>query len=177
MAQKTFHTLLKMYPDYKQSPQIESELLTVMEKSSTVEESNIRNQEFFNKYNRDGDWAKAQTDKRVIAKADSLAENHLYDAAVSYHQLALQKTDTMLYQTAAQGYDDFIKNYPASPHAGECHYNLAEIQFSLGNYQRAAEEYMAVSRRYPDPKYKETAAWNAIVASQNLLKKEGSQQK
>jgi TolA-binding protein len=177
MAQKTYHSLLKMYPDYKQSPQIESELLTVMEKSSTVEESNIRNQEFFNKYNRDGDWAKAQTDKRVIAKADSLAENHLYDAAVSYHQLALQKTDTMLYQTAAQGYDDFIKNYPASPRASECHYNLAEIQFSLGNYQRAAEEYMSVSRRYPDPKYKETAAWNAIVASQNLLKKEGSQPK
>jgi TolA-binding protein len=177
MAQKTYHTLLKMFPDYAQSPQIESELLTVMEKSSTVEESNIRNQEFFNKYNRDGDWAKAQTDKRVVAKADSLAENHLYDAAVSYHQLALQKTDTMLYQTAAQGYEDFIKNYPASPQAGECHYNLAEIQFSLGNYQRAAEEYMAVSRRYPDPKYKETAAWNAIVASQNLLKKEGPQPK
>jgi TolA-binding protein len=144
-----------------------------MEKSGSVEETNVRNQEFFSKYNRNGDWAKAQTDRGVIAKADSLAQNHLYDAAVSYHQLALQKSDTLLYQTAAEGYDDFIKNYPASVHAGECHYNLAEIQFSLGNYQRAAEEYMAVSRRYPDPKYKETAAWNAIVASQNLLKKEG----
>jgi TolA-binding protein len=177
MAQKTYHTMLKMYPDYKQSPQIESELLMVMEKSSTFEEANIRNQEYFNKYNRNGDWAKAQTDNRVIAKADSLAQNHLYDAAVSYHQLALQKSDAMLYQTAAEGYSDFIKNYPSSPRAGECHYNLAEIQFSLGNYQRAAEEYMAVSRRYPDPKYKETAAWNAIVASQNLLKKEGSKPK
>jgi TolA-binding protein len=177
MAQKTYRSLLKMYPDYRQSPQIESELLTVMEKSSTVEESNIRNQEFFNKYNRNADWAKAQTDKRSIVKADSLAENHLYDAAVSYHQLALQKTDTLLYQTAAQGYEDYIKNYPSTAHSGECHYNLAEIQFSLGNYQRAAEEYMAVSRRYPDPKYKETAAWNAIVASQNLLKKEGPQTK
>jgi TolA-binding protein len=177
MAQKTYRTLLKMYPDYKQSPLIESELLAVMEKSGSVEETNIRNQEFFGKYNRNGDWAKAQTDKGVVAKADSLSQNHLYDAAVSYHQLALQKSDTMLYQTAAEGYGDFIKNYPASAHAGECHYNLAEIQFSLGNYQRAAEEYMAVSRRYPDPKYKETAAWNAIVASQNMLKKEGPRQK
>jgi TolA-binding protein len=177
MAQKTYRTMLKMYPDYKQSPQIESELLTVMEKSSTVEETNIRNQEFFSKYNRNGDWAKAQSDSRAVGRADSLAQNHLYDAAVSYHQLALQKSDTLLYQTAAEGYGDFIKNYPASPRAGECHYNLAEIQFSLGNYQSAAEEYMAVSRRYPDPKYKETAAWNAIVASQNLLKKEGPQPK
>jgi TolA-binding protein len=166
-----------MYPDYKQSPLIESEMLTVMEKSGTVEETNIRNQEFFGKYNRNGEWAKAQTDARVVAKADSLSQGHLYDAAVSYHQLALQKSDTLLYQTASEGYSEFIENYPASPHAGECHYNLAEIQFSLGNYQRAADEYMAVSRRYPDPKYKETAAWNAIVASQNLLKKEGPQPK
>jgi TolA-binding protein len=49
---------------------------------------------------------------------------------------------------------------------------MAEIIFSLGDYERAAEEYIAVSKRYPDSKYRETAAWNAIVASQNLLKKE-----
>jgi hypothetical protein len=32
-----------------------------------------------------------------------------------------------------------------------------------------------VSRRYPDSNYKENAAWNAIVASQNLLKLEKPQ--
>jgi TolA-binding protein len=175
MAQKTYRTLLKMYPQYSESPLIESELLAVLEKSSTVEESNIRNQEYFTKYNRNGDWAKEQTNKKAVAMADSLAQNHLYTAAESYHQLALQKNDTLLYQSAAEGYEDYIKQYPSSPHAGECHYNLAEIQFSLGKYERAAEEYMAVSRQYDDPKYREMAAWNAIVASQNLLKKEGVQ--
>jgi TolA-binding protein len=173
MSQKTYRALLKMYPQYQQSPLIESELLTVMEKSSTVEETNIRNQEFFEKYNKKGEWAKAQTDKKVVALADSLASNHLYSAAESFHQLALQKNDTLLYQTAANGYEDFIRSYPDSKRAGECHYNLAEIQFSLGRYERATEEYMAVSRRYDDPKYREMAAWNAIVASQNMLKTEG----
>ena len=71
-----------------------------------------------------------------------------------------------------ENYENFIKSYPLSPHASECHYNLAEIRFSLGDYQQAAEDYIAVSMRYPDSKYRETAAWNAIVASQNLLKKE-----
>ena len=175
MSQKTYRALLKLYPDYKQSPQIESELLAVMEKSSTVDESNIRNVEFFDKYNKESEWSKAQADARAVVKADSLAQNHLYDAAVSYHQLALQKNDTLLYTTASESYEDFIRHYPTAARAGECHYNLAEIQFSIGNYQRAAEEYIAVSKRYPDSKYKETAAWNAIVASQNLLKKEGSQ--
>ncbi len=175
LSQKTYHTLLKLYPDYKQSPQIESELLAVMEKSSTLDETNIRDIEFFNKYNKRSDWSKAQTEPRAVALADSLAQNHLYDAAINYHQLALQKNDTLLYTTASETYESFIQHYPLSPRAGECHYNLAEIQFSIGNYQRAATEYMAVSRRYPDSKYRETAAWNAIVASQNLLKREGGQ--
>jgi TolA-binding protein len=174
MAQKTYRALLKMYPEYRQSPLIESELLAVMEKSSTTEEANIRHVEFFNKYGKNGDWAKAQTDAGAIVMADSLAASHLYDAAVSYHQLALQKNDTLLYSTASEEYEDFIRSYPKSTHAGECHYNLAEIQFSMGNYKRAAEEYIAVSKRYPDSKYRETAAWNAIVASQNFLKKEGT---
>jgi outer membrane protein assembly factor BamD (BamD/ComL family) len=61
--------------------------------------------------------------------------------------------------------------------ANECHYNLAEILFSTGDYYKAAEEYIAVSKRYPDSKYRETAAWNAIVASQNLLKEEGDKKR
>ena len=108
----------------------------------------------------------------MARRGDSLACQLLYDVAISYHQLALQKNDTALYTTASDNYQSFIQNYPASPHAGECHYNYAEILFSLGNYQKAAEEYIIVSKRYPDSKYRETAAWNAIVASQNLLKKE-----
>ena len=66
----------------------------------------------------------------------------------------------------------YFRMYPQTKRANECHYNFAEIKFSLGDYERAAEEYMAVSKRYPDSKYRETAAWNAIVASQNLLKQE-----
>lgn len=173
MSQKTYRALLSLYPDYRQSPQIESELLAVQEKSSTVLESNVRDVDFFKKYNGASDWSKVQTDPKAVAQADSLAQNHLYNAAVSYHQLALQRNDTAFYNTASESYEDFIRHYPKAVRAGECHYNLAEIQFSVGNYQRAAEEYMAVSKRYPDSKYKETAAWNAIVASQNLLKKEG----
>ena len=172
MAQKTYATLLRTYPENQNSPLIESELLAVLEKNSSIEEANIGRVQFFNKYNKMSAWARAQSDPAVAQRGDSLACQLLYDVAISYHQLALQKNDTALYTTAADNYQTFIQNYPASTHAGECHYNYAEILFSLGNYQKAAEEYITVSKRYPDSKYRETAAWNAIVASQNLLKKE-----
>lgn len=173
MAEKTYNTLLTMYPTYKNSPLVESDLIAVKAKDMTLEEVNSLKVNFFKKYNRKSPWAMQHTDSRTVAIADSVAESQLYDASIAYHQIALQKNDTASYNKAISAYRDFIHYYPTSSQANECHYNLAEILFSIGDYYRAAEEYIAVSKRYPDSKYRETAAWNAIVASQNLLKQEG----
>ncbi|MBD3392157.1 MAG: tetratricopeptide repeat protein, partial [Chitinivibrionales bacterium] len=174
MAKSTYRTLLQMYPDNRNSPHVESEFLSVLDRDLDLAQASRLKTDFFEKYNRNGSWAKTQTDTAAVSTADSLAARHLYDASVSYHQLALQGNDQSLYRTAANRYKDYIRAYPKSHVANECHYNLAEILFSLGSYQNAAEEYIAVSKRYPDSKYRETAAWNAIVASQNLLKQEES---
>jgi tetratricopeptide (TPR) repeat protein len=171
MATKTFSHILSSYPAFTGNPSVEAELLTVLERDSSTGFSIDRKYDYFKKYCSTGAWAKLQPDS-VRIKADSTSRKMLYDAAISYHQFALQKNNDSLYRMAISAYTDFIGHYPLATQANECHYNLAEIQFSLGNYRSAAEEYIAVSRRYPDSKYKETAAWNAIVASQNLLKLE-----
>ena len=172
MAKKTFQLLLSTYPSYSQNPRVEADLLAVLEKDATTSDLSLRKKyEYFKKYNRNSKWAMQQPDSSRTF-ADSIAAKMLYDASISYHQQALQFNDREYYDKAIETYSAYISHYPKSPLANECHYNLAEIQFSLGNYQQAAEEYMAVSRRYPDSKYRETAAWNAIVASQNLLKLE-----
>ena len=174
MAKKTYRTLLKMNPTYRNLPVVESELVAAVEREATPEEANQLKAEFFKKYNRKSEWAQMQADAEAVGKADSLAQERLYDAAIGYHQMALQKSDTAAYGRAAAVYTDFIRAYPKSARTSECHYNLAEIEFSLGDYNNAAQDYIAVSKRYPDSKFRETAAWNAIVASQNLLKKEGA---
>ena len=163
-----------MYPGYKNSPIVESNLISAKTKDLPLEEANKYKIDFFKKYNRKSNWAMKQTDPKIIGVADSVAESQLYDASITYHQIALQKNDTAAYNRTTSTYRDFIHYYPSSPQANECHYNLAEVLFSTGDYHKAAEEYIAVSKRYPGSKYKETAAWNAIVASQNLLKQEGN---
>ena len=171
MAKKTYSLILSSYPNYGQNPRVEAEMLAVLERDAgagTETSINLK-YDYFKKYNRQSAWADRQADT-LRRHADSTAEKMLYDAAISYHQLALQKNNDSLYQRTLATYTDYIGMYSHSPLANECHYNLAEIQFSLGNYRRAAEEYIAVSKRYPDSKYRENAAWNAIVASQNLLK-------
>jgi TolA-binding protein len=171
MAKKTFEHILSSYPNFTENPAVEAELIAVIERDASTELSIDQKYDYFKKYCRRSAWAQRQPDT-VRAKADSTACSMLYTAAISFHQLALQKNNDSLYRKAIGAYTDYIDLYPATAQANECHYNLAEIQFSLGNYRQAAEEYIAVSRRYPDSKYRETAAWNAIVASQNLLKLE-----
>lgn len=173
IAKKTLQSLLNLYPKYPKSAFVESELVRLIEREASSIEINQTKIAIFKKYNHKSTWASMQTEL-FRKEADSIAQKMLYDASIGYHQYALQKNDTLAYHNALEAYRSFISTYPKSALANECHYNLAEIQFAIGNYYEAAEEYMAVTKRYPDSKYRETAAWNAIVASQNLLKLENS---
>ncbi len=172
MASKTYKTILKMYPQHPQNPLLESQLLAISERGKSPDESGRMKLAFFNKYNKKSSWSKAQKDSVICARADSLASKHLYDAAIGFHQFALQNNDTTLFDYALEAYQEFVDNYPNAPITSECHYNMAEVQFSMGDFRQAAKEYINVSRLYKNSKYRETAAWNAIVASQQLLKVE-----
>jgi TolA-binding protein len=172
MASKTFETILALNPDYSGSPQIDYNLITLQERELPPQVINQKKFDFYKKYTMNSTWISSHKDSLLRKSTDSLAERMLYNSAIGFHQIALQKNNTEYYNNALLAYKEYIHSYPTTSSANECHYNLAEIQFSIGNYREAAEEYMAVSKRYPDSKYKETAAWNAIVASQNLLKQE-----
>lgn len=174
IAEKTYNIILNDYKNNPKNPVVESELVSVMENRLSPEKLDKLKVSFFEKYHSKGSWANTQTDSSVISEADSVANKFLYEAAISYHQLALQKGKSANYISALKTYRTFIDNYPLSPQTNECHYNLAEILFSTGDYYKAAEEYIAVSKLYHESKYRETAAWNAVVAAQNFLKEEQS---
>lgn len=171
IAKKTYNNLLKKYPKYPKNPFIETEIVKLTEREAGAVDINRLKMKLYEKYNRNSSWAMKQSEY-VRNSADSVASKSLYDAAIGFHQRALQKNDTAVYNNAMNAYKNYISVYSTSPVANECHYNLAEILFAIGKYDEAAEEYMAVTKRYPDSKYRENAAWNAIVASQNFLKLE-----
>ena len=100
----------------------------------------------YEKYNYKGEWAKGQS-KEVQREADSIAQKQLYEAAIGYHQRALQKNDSRAYQEAMNAYREMITVYPESKVANECHYNLAEILFAVEIIMRRLGN-MAVTRRY-----------------------------
>jgi tetratricopeptide (TPR) repeat protein len=177
LAVKSYNKLMDMYPLYTKVPAVESSLIKIEGKNLTRDQINKLKIDLFHRYNSKGKWARKQSDPAAVRFADSIAANELYESAINYHQTALLKNDRHSYTKAMKTYKEYVKFYPASPLTNKCHYNFAEILFSIGEYYEAAEEYIVVSKKYPDSEYKETAAWNAIVASQNLLKQEGDMHK
>jgi TolA-binding protein len=172
LAANSYEKILQLYPYDRRRPRIEYRLVAARTRDMPPVETVERKVDYFSKFHRDGSWSSRKEDARVVKSADSLAQLMMYEAVTDLHQQALYERDTTLYSRAATYYRSYIESYPNHPNANECHYNMAEILFSLGRYEEAAHEYIAVSNRYPDSKYKENAAWNAIVASQRLLSTE-----
>ncbi len=170
LARKTYETLLDMFPYYDNNPQVELDLIAVLEKQGVNVDINASRMEIFRRYNHRSSWAKSKSDDRVVARGDSISSSALFEAARRFALDAAQNNDVAIYKQAMDAYRRFIDTYPGDTRSADSHYNIAEILFSLGQYQNAAQEYMRVSRIYQKSTHQETAAWNAIVSAQNFKK-------
>jgi tetratricopeptide (TPR) repeat protein len=171
-AIESYKALKTEYPDYRDLPSVMYSVIECFEQKGQIPAANEGRRQLFLRHNHLSDWAKAVHDTAAVKIGDSLAEMALLEAASYTYSLAIEKKSTDLYRQAVDYYWDYIRTYPNKEKAGDCHYSIAEILFGEGNYLEAAKQYMEVSRRYKSSKYRETAAMNAIVAAQQLLKKE-----
>ncbi len=171
-AIETFKMLKAEYPEYRDLPLVMNSVIECYEQKGQIPAANEGRRQLFLQYNKKSAWAQSVRDSSAIKTGDSLSEIALLDAASYTYSLALEKKSTNLYRQAVDYYWDYIKTYPEKEKAGDCHYTIAEILFGEGNYLEAAQQYMEVSKKYRGSRYKETAAMNAIVAAQQLLKQE-----
>lgn len=78
---------------------------------------------------------------RIAALSTPQAKS-LYDSAYG----SLMQSS---YRAAADGFEQFIKRFPADPLAGSAHYWLGEAAFMNGEYRRAADSFLKGSTNYP----------------------------
>lgn len=171
-ALETYKELKTLYPKYADLPVVMYSVIECYEQKGQFLAANEGRIQLFKKYNWTSEWAKAVKDSGFVRLGDSLAEQALLEAASYTYSMALEKKNKDMYRQVIDMYWDYIKTYPGRNKASECHYYIAEILFGSGDYMEAAKQYMAVSQKYRNSKYCETAAMNAIVAAQNLLKLE-----
>jgi len=173
-AIETYKELKNLYPQYAEIPKAMYGIIECYEQKGQFGTANEGRRQLFARYNRNSEWAHSLKDTVAQRIGDSIAEQSLLEAASYTYSQALEKKDKDFYRQVIDMYWDYIKTYPERDKASECHYYIAEILFGTGEYLEAAQQYMAVSQKYRHSKYCETAAMNAVVAAQNLLKQEGA---
>ena len=71
------------------------------------------------------------------------------DAAEQAYQAAYRDVTSGNYELAAQGFQDYLTQYPDSPRVAEAHFYLGECQYAEERYLEAAGEYQKVVRDFP----------------------------
>jgi tetratricopeptide (TPR) repeat protein len=177
-AKRALEALLNGYEDYDRMPEAIMELGRAYEKEQNYQRAAEVREKIFRQYCRNGAWYKKQTRQESRDIADSVSEqaielvarHYLYEAKQlgdATGELARRK-ETYL-RKAISAYEAFLSIYPENPNKAKYNYQEAEAYYSLEDFGSAAKKYMQVSRQ-ADPKLKKAAAYNAIVAAQELLK-------
>ncbi len=180
-ASAVYEDIFKNYPSYPRLPLIYVRVADLYERDQDLPNMLRQKQEIFRVFNsKDGSWSKLSKDSISIQLGDSIAENGIYDVALYHHAEASTQQGPASndeFQKASKAYKLYLNYFEVKERSYDVRYNLAEISFKLRDYSEAIQQYLAVSQDTRSQKYKESAAWNAIVAAQENLKNEGRPKK
>jgi TolA-binding protein len=184
-SKRALEALMNTYPDYDKMPEALMELGKAYDKEQNYNRGAEVREKIFRAYCRGTEWYKRIPSPETRANADSVsqqaielvARHYLYEAK----QLANAGGDGALkrasyYRKAISAYDAFLAIYPDNPNRAKYNYQEAEAYYSLNEFAAAAKKYMQVSKQ-GDPKLGKAAAYNAIVAAQEMLKKTDDEKK
>ncbi|GEM_PF-2829256 len=178
-SKRALEALMNGYKDYEKMPEAIMELARAYEKEQNYNKAAEVREKIFRLYCRNSEWYKKVASPEARANADSVSEQAIELVARHYLYEAKQlasatgdgaRTRESYLHKAVSAYETFLSIYPENPNRAKYNYNEAEAYFSLEDFNSAARKYMQVSKM-ADPKLKKAAAYNAIVAAQEMLKK------
>jgi cellulose synthase operon protein C len=178
-SKRALEALMNGYKDYEKMPEAIMELGRAYEKEQNYNKAAEVREKIFRLYCRNSDWYKKVASADARANADSVSEmaielvarHYLYEAK----QLASATGDGAhtrenYLRKAISAYEGFLSIYPENKNRAKYNYQEAEAYYSLEDFGAAAKKYMQVSKT-AELKLRKAAAYNAIVAAQEMLKK------
>ncbi len=178
-----YKTLLELYPDYLEAPEVQQHIVDVLFTMGKDDEAYQARMELFEKYNPQSDWY------QKLEKSNNLNKVKYLNAAYKYSEEALrtnlvidlQKAEeaaakkqdaTPLYERFADHSKTYLKYFPADSNAYEVNWSYAYmLDTRLHRYKDAFEEYIKVSNDYLETKHQHDAALNAVVVADSLVKR------
>jgi len=138
---------LKTYPMYKDAPLARQSLIECYVVKKEHQKANAERESLVDDYGEGSKWYAANSkEKVVIDKSKVSVRRALGDIALFYHGEAQKKKDKAMYEKAMKRYNEFFQKFPDDKwRVFEYKYNVAEIYNSMGNCEKAAENYNYVA--------------------------------
>ncbi len=178
LALTAYDSLLAIYPTYQQGPDIQQKIINNATYLSNDPQERInifirQKLSFFERFNRNSDWAREANVPASQAKAvDDSAAAYLEQASKYLYTSARDAGDSRALREALDNFVTYFETYPDRPQAYELNWSVATELRDLGDYERAYDEFMRVSREYEMDDHRRDAAVEAVAAAQRLVQQE-----
>ncbi len=176
-----YRTLLEMYPDYVQAPEIQQHIVDVLYQMGKDEEAYQARMELFEKYNPKSEWYQKLENSDNLNKVkylnlaykyseEALRTNLVLDLQKAEALAAENKESTPAYETFAEHCKTYLEYFPADSNAYEVNWSYAfMLDTRLHRFKEAFEEYIKVSNDYLETKHQHQAALNAVFVADTLV--------
>jgi tetratricopeptide (TPR) repeat protein len=139
----SLNAALKKFPSYKDAPTARMALIECYVVKKEHEKANLEREKLVDDYGTGSQWYKDNSKElAVIEQSQNEVKKALGHIAIYYHALAAKKKDKSVYEKALKRYQEFFTRFPEDKwRVYEFHYNIAEIYSSMGDCQKAADNY------------------------------------
>ena len=168
-----FNTLIQLQPYH---PKAYDYKYQVVQAYSYAGQTRLFNREFaewVENYGPDSVWnRKNSSDSHLIKKVNDLLEVSIRNYAFRMHHAFLKTRSKKEKNQSLFGYRLYFRGFKVSSFYAEVRFHYGELLFDIGQFQKAAEQYDFVIKKFPKSKTYETALLNRVLALEKVLPSE-----
>ena len=172
-----FRRLIQLSPTSKQALDYQEEIVKLHRHSNNklfLAELN----RYIKDYSKGSAWYKANLKhKNLVAKSNKSREALLRNYILNNHQLYQKSKTASSKANILNAYPIYLKEFSKLKEAPTMHFYYAELMYDLKNYNKAVKHYMWIADNAPGSKHFEPSMLNALLATDELLKKSNSSAK
>jgi TolA-binding protein len=171
---ETFRLLLDFFPGTLQAPQYQQQIVENYRLASDNAKADEARWTYINAYGPGTKWIATVKDSDLSANTIETAENYLFFLGTEAHRHA-QTTDVAGdYQEAIDDYLVYLTRFPDWENSTKVQYYLAECYYKKREFGDAAAAYQKVATKFQTSEFREPAAYNRILAHQEILRQEST---
>jgi TolA-binding protein len=171
LAIESIQVLVDFYPNSPQTPFYEKRIVENYDLAGEPAKADEARTNFAIKYGPGSPWITKMADPKVKTEVLAIVEEFLYTLGTEAQAKARQTKSDVQYGLAITRYRHYLDKFPRSERSSKVQFYLAECYYEMNKFSEAANAYYDLMMHYPDSEFSEQAAYNRVLAYNNLLQR------